>query len=181
MGSAGTPMNLVLIGLRGTGKTTVAQVLSQRLAWPWFDADVLIEQRAGKSIKQIFEEDGEPAFRDWEALVVAELAGLERAVLALGGGAILRDENRKAIARRGRVVWLQAAPETLWARISADTTTADRRPKLSSGGGINEIIATLGARRELYAGCADLVIDTEGKSPAQVADAILERWDFAGS
>jgi shikimate kinase len=172
-------MNLVLIGLRGTGKTTVARELSQRLSWPWFDADVLVEERAGKSIKQIFVEDGEPTFRDWEAQVVRDLAERDKSVLALGGGAILREENRQAIARSGHVVWLQASPETLWSRISADGTTADRRPNLSPDGGINEIIATLGARRELYAACADLEIDTEGKSPAQVADAILERWDLA--
>jgi shikimate kinase len=172
-------MNLVLIGLRGTGKTSVAAVLAERLGWPWFDADALIEARAGKSIKQIFAEDGEPAFRDLEAQVVAELAAAEQTVLALGGGAVVREQNRAALAGRGKVAWLMASPETLWRRIEADSLTASRRPNLSAMGGINEIIATLDARRDLYRACADLEVDTEGKTPAQVADAILEGLGLA--
>jgi shikimate kinase len=168
-------MNLVLIGLRGTGKSTIAEILAQRLGWDWCDADAEIERRAAKTIKQIFEAGGEPAFRDWETQVVTDLAQRERTVLALGGGAVLRPENRAAIARQGTIVWLTASPETLWARIQADATTASRRPNLSAGGGINEIIATLGARREVYRQCADLEVDTEGKTPDQVADAIVEQ------
>ncbi len=166
-------MNLVLIGLRGTGKTSVAAVLAERLGWEWFDADALIEQRAGKSIKQIFAEDGETAFRDLESQVVAELADKSAAVLALGGGAVVREENRAALAGRGKVAWLTASPQTLWQRIESDKLTASRRPNLSTTGGINEIIATLDARRAIYRACADLEVDTEGKTPAQVADAIL--------
>jgi shikimate kinase len=172
-------MNLVLIGLRGTGKTSVAALLAGRLGWQWFDADALIEQRAGKSIKQIFADDGEAAFRDWESQIVTELAGQNEAVLALGGGAVVREQNRAALAGRGKVVWLTASPETLWQRIQTDMLTASRRPNLSAAGGINEIIATLDARRAIYRACADLDIDTEGKTPAQVADAILEGLDLA--
>lgn len=168
-------MNLVLIGLRGTGKSTVARLLAERLGWPWFDADAEIEQRAGKSIAAIFADDGESAFRDWESQVVAELAGRDRAVLALGGGAVVREANRTAIGRLGRVVWLTASPEVLWRRITADGLTAKRRPNLTSGGGINEIIATLDARRDVYRQCAQLEVDTEGRTPAEVADAILEQ------
>ncbi len=139
-------MNLFLIGLRGTGKTTVARLVAQRLGRDWFDADDEIEARAGKSIAQIFADEGEASFRDWETRVVADLSARPPAVLALGGGAILREENRAAIARGGRTVWLTASPETLWQRISADATTASRRPDLAPGGGINEIIATLDVR-----------------------------------
>jgi len=171
-------MNLVLIGLRGTGKTTVAAVLAERLGWPWFDADALIEERAGKSIKQIFDDEGEPAFRDWETQVVTELAARPQAVLALGGGAIVRSENRAALARQGRIVWLTASPETLWQRMQADATTAARRPDLSSTGGINEIIATRDARAAVYRECAHLEVETEKKTPSQVADAILEQLDL---
>jgi shikimate kinase len=171
-------MNLVLIGLRGTGKTTVAQILAQRLGWSWRDADAEIEQRAGKTIKQIFEDGGETAFRNLEADMILELSALDRVVLALGGGAVVRPQNRAAIARQGQVVWLTASPETLWARIQADATTAARRPNLSAAGGINEIIATLDARREIYRECAHLEVDSEGKSPAQVADAILEQLEL---
>lgn len=172
-------MNLVLIGLRGTGKTSVAAVLSGRLGWPSFDADTLIEARAGKSIKQIFAEDGEPAFRDLESQVVAELAARDEAVLALGGGAVVREENRAALAGRGKIAWLTASPETLWQRIEADQLTASRRPNLSAMGGINEIIDTLDARRAIYRACADLEVDTEGKTPAEVADAIVKGLGLA--
>jgi shikimate kinase len=167
-------MNLVLIGYRGTGKSTVARLLAVRLGRPWFDADAEIEARAGKSIAQIFADDGEGAFRDWESQVVADLAGRDQAVLALGGGAILRPENREAILRQGRVVWLTASPETLWRRIEQDRATAERRPNLTAEGGITEIIATLDARRDVYRQCAHHEVDTQGRTPEEVADAILD-------
>src|SRR6185295_9711178 len=167
-------MNLVLIGYRGTGKSTVARLVAERLAWPWFDADAEIESRAGKSIAQIFADDGEGAFRDWESQVVADLAGRDKAVLALGGGAILRPDNRAAILWQGRVVWLTASPETLWRRIEQDRATAERRPNLTAEGGITEIIATLDARRDVYRQCAHHEVDTQGRTPEEVADAILD-------
>jgi shikimate kinase len=165
-------MNLVLIGYRGTGKSTVARLLAERLEWPWYDADVEIESRAGKSIAQIFADDGEGAFRDWESRVVADLATRANTILALGGGAILRPENRAAILRQGRVCYLARNP---WRRIEQDQSTAGRRPNLTAAGGITEIIATLDARRNVYRQCAHHEVDTQGRTPAEVADAILEQ------
>ncbi len=166
-------MNLVLIGLRGTGKTSVARLLAQRLGWPWFDCDERIEALAGKSIARIFAEDGEQAFRDWESRAVAELATHDRAVLALGGGAVVREANRRAIRAAGKIVWLQASPETLWRRIQQDRATAERRPNLTASGGITEIIATLKARDEFYRQSADYQVDTEGRTPEEVAEGIV--------
>jgi shikimate kinase len=166
-------MNLVLIGSRGTGKSTVARLLAEKLGWPWFDTDAVIEARAGKSIAEIFADEGETAFRDWETLVVGELAARERCVLALGGGAVVRPANRGAICRQGKIVWLQAPPETLWQRIQADQSTAGRRPNLTAEGGITEIIATLDAREAIYRECAHLEVDTQGRTPEEVAEAIL--------
>jgi shikimate kinase len=171
-------MNIVLVGYRGTGKSTVARLLAAQLQWPWFDADVEIESRAGKSIAQIFASDGEESFRDWESRVVADLCARERCILALGGGAVMRPENREAILRQGRVVWLQASPETLWRRIQSDSSTAERRPDLTAQGGITEIIATLEARREIYRQCAHSEVDTQGKSPEEVANAILAQLNL---
>ena len=196
---------LSLIGYRGVGKTSVAQLLALRLGWDWVDADVEIELRAGKSIAAIFADDGEPAFRDLESAVIAELTGVgqpsrlskdkrdafptpdltgqagtplhevSRLVLACGGGAVLRLENRQALQAAGKVVWLQARPETILERIATDATTAGRRPQLTTSGGAIEVQELLAQRLPLYQQCANLTIDTEGKSPAEVAEEILAR------
>lgn len=165
-------MNVFLIGYRGCGKTTAAQHLAARLGWPWVDADEALELRAGKSIKQIFADEGEPAFRDLESAIVAELAARDQQVVSLGGGAVLRTENRAALAGRGFIVWLKALPESLAARIAADATTAERRPNLTAQGGIDEIRTLLDKRAPLYAELADLAIDTDRLSPEAVAERI---------
>src|SRR5580698_10732446 len=139
-------MNLVFIGYRATGKTTLARHLAQRLGWEWIDADVEIEQRAGKSIARIFAEDGEPVFRDLEATVIAELCGREEIVLAAGGGAPLREASRRAMRQSGHVVWLTATPPTILARMTADATTAARRPNLTDRAPLEEIVQVLGRR-----------------------------------
>ena len=167
-------MNLILIGYRATGKTTVAQVLSRRLGWNWMDADVEIERRAGKSIAEIFAEDGEPVFRDIEAQVIVDLCKGEQLVLAAGGGAPLRPESRQAMRAAGQVVWLKAEPETILTRMSGDTTTAGRRPDLTNRGGLAEIVDLLGKRTAIYRESAHLEVDTEGKTPEQIAGEILE-------
>jgi shikimate kinase len=165
-------MNLFLIGYRGSGKTTVAAALAERLGWPWVDADAELERRAGRTIKQIFEEQGEQAFRDLEAAVVADLAAGDRQIVALGGGAVLREANRKALAGRGPIVWLKASPEVLWARMTADPTTAARRPNLTREGGLAEIRTLLAERTPIYTACADLAVDADDRSPAEIAREI---------
>jgi shikimate kinase len=166
-------MNLFLIGYRGTGKTTVAELLALRLNWPWLDADAEIECRAGKTIAEIFRQDGELAFRDCESSVLADLCASTRQVLALGGGIIVRGQNRDLIRASGKTIWLSAEPETLWRRIAADHSTAQRRPNLTADGGLDEIRRILAERLPLYRQSADWVVDTEGKSPADVAAEIL--------
>ena len=130
-------------------------------------------RRAARSIAEIFAQGGEAAFRDWESRVLADLCAGDRQVLALGGGIILRPENRERLAARGKTVWLTARPETLWQRIQADLTTAARRPNLTVAGGLEEIRQVLAARTPLYRQTADWVVDTEEKSPALVAAEIL--------
>jgi shikimate kinase len=171
-------MNLVLIGYRATGKTTLARLLAQRLGWEWTDADVEIERRAGKSIAQIFAEDGEPAFRDLEAQVIGELCRRPRLVLAAGGGAPLRAESRQAMRAGGRVVWLTARPETILARMSADATTAQRRPSLTGKGPLEEVVHLLQCREPVYRQSAHLVVDTEGRTPEGLAAEILARLEI---
>lgn len=169
-------MNVLLIGYRGTGKTTVAQRLALGLGWEWVDADVEAELRAGQSIAEIFAAGGEAAFRDVESGVLAELLGRDRLVIALGGGVVLRPENRALIRTCRHTAWLQASPETLARRIAEDATTAQRRPNLTTAGGIGEITAMLDKRKPFYRQCAGLEVDTENKTPAAVADEILAHW-----
>ena len=168
-------MLLTLIGYRATGKTTLARLLAERLGWDWIDADVEIERRAGKSIARIFAEQGEPAFRDLEAQVIADLCRRDRLVLAAGGGAPLRPESRRAMREAGKVVWLTARPETILARMSGDTTTTTRRPDLTDKGPLEEIIHLLEVRTPIYQESAHLVVDTEGKTPAELAEEIITK------
>jgi len=174
-------MLLILIGYRATGKTTLARLLAERLGCDWIDADVEIERRAGKSIARIFAEDGEPAFRDLEAEVIADLCRRDRLVLAAGGGAPMRGESRRAMREHGTVIWLVAEPETILARMTGDATTAARRPNLTDRGPLEEIIHLLAAREPIYRRSAHLVVDTEGKTPERLADEILARLDATNS
>ena len=166
-------MNLLLIGYRGTGKSAVARLVAERLGWQWLDADVELERRAGKSIAAIFANDGEPAFRDLESKILAELVRLDRHVLALGGGVVLRPENRALIKQAANVTWLTASPETIQARVAEDPTTGARRPNLTTWGGIEEIRQLLAQREPMYLECAGAVVDTDGRSLDDVAQAVL--------
>ncbi len=168
--------NLFLIGYRGTGKSTVGRLVAERLGHSFHDTDVEIERRAGRSIAEIFAGEGEAAFRSLEAAVVDELSRGSQCVLALGGGAVMRPGNRAKLKARGRTVWLAAWPETLWQRMREDRATAERRPNLTAVGGLAEVIEVLARRLPVYRECADWVVDTEGRTPADVAVQIVDRF-----
>ncbi len=168
------PHNLLfLVGYRGTGKSTVARLLASRLGWHWVDADDVVEERAGQTIRQVFEAEGEAGFRRRESAVLEELCGLREHVIATGGGVVLSATNRERMRRAGRVVWLTADPPTILRRIEADRTTAARRPALTVGG-LAEIKELLRAREPLYRSCADATVDTAHRSPEAIADAVLQ-------
>ena len=167
----------MLIGYRGTGKSTVGRILADRLGRPFRDADREIEARAGRSIRSIFDEWGEPAFRDWEERTLTELAAEgPGAILATGGGAVLREANRRAIREFGFVAWLTACPAELARRLAADAPGLAERPALTPAGTLDEIIQVLTVRTPLYAELADAVIPTDGRDPRDVAEAILGCW-----
>ena len=166
-------MLIVLIGYRGTGKTTVARLLAEKLSLDWIDADVEIERRAGKSIAEIFADQGETAFRDLESEVTADLMSRKKLVVAAGGGAVMRRENREALAAANMVVWLKADAETVFERLSGDRASTARRPNLTATGGIDEICELLAAREPIYRQCATCQVDTVGKTPTDVVDEIL--------
>jgi len=166
-------MLLTLIGYRATGKTTLAKLLAERLGWEWIDADVEIERRAGKTIAQIFAEEGEAAFRDLEVQVMADLCRRDRLVIAAGGGAPLRPESRHAMRAGGQVVWLTARPETILARMTGDATTAARRPNLTEKDPLEEILHVLHIREPIYREAAHWTVDTEGRTPEELVASIL--------
>ncbi|HZT79354.1 MAG TPA: shikimate kinase [Gemmataceae bacterium] len=159
------------MGYRATGKTTVARLLAERLGWAWVDADVALEERAGRSIRQVFAERGEAGFREMEAELLGELCRRERHVIATGGGVVLRPENRRRLRESGRVVWLTADADTLWKRLRGDAATAERRPALTVGGRA-EVEELLRVREPLYREVAGLTVDTAGRTPADVAASI---------
>jgi shikimate kinase len=169
--------SIILIGYRGTGKTTVGRLLAERLRWAFVDADDEIEAAAGCSIAEIFAREGEAGFREREMRVIAKLAQTTGSVVSLGGGAVLRVENRAALRAAGQVIWLTASPQTILARLTRDATTAARRPNLTSRGGLAEIEELLTSRQPLYRECATLTIDTEGRTAEEIAASILESLD----
>jgi shikimate kinase len=166
---------LFLVGYRGSGKTTVGRALADRLGWAFLDADVVLEERAGKTIRDIFAADGEAAFRDLESTILADLVKRTNTIIATGGGVVLRETNRQLLAETGFVAWLTADPATLWARIQGDPTTAERRPALA-GGGPEEVERLLAVREPLYRSVADVEVAVGAVSPDRAADDILAAW-----
>jgi shikimate kinase len=168
-------MKVILIGLRGTGKTVCGQLLAQRLGWAFFDTDEAIQERAGRSIRDIFAQDGEPGFRRLEAEVVRHAAKLDKAVVATGGGAVLDPANVAALREGSFVVHLSAGPEELARRILADPASAAQRPPLVKGAGepVDEMRRLLLSRAAAYRAARDAEVVVEGRTPEQVAGAIL--------
>ena len=145
-------MGVVLLGYRGSGKTTVGRKLADRLWCEFVDTDEEIVKRTRKSIKEIFEQDGEAAFRDLESSVLVDVLKRESDVISCGGGIVLREANRVALKNSPHSrVYLRCEPDVLHQRIHSDPATAQNRPALTQlGGGIEEIRALLEAREPLY-------------------------------
>lgn len=169
-------MLVTLVGYRGSGKSTVAAPLAARLGCDWIDADAVVEREAGRTIREIFADEGEPGFRARERRAMVELLKRDRLVLAAGGGAVLDPQTRRDVRAAGPVVWLQAPVETLAARIAGDPATAARRPRLLTGdrpaGVADEIARLLSLREPLYRESATLIVDTEGRTVAEIVDEI---------
>lgn len=159
----------------------MGRVLAERLGWEFVDTDDLVESRAGKSIAAIFADDGEAAFRDLEERLVGEASQRERTVVALGGGAVLRDATRRRLAAAGPVVWLMAPAAVLAERIAADAGSASRRPSLTGLAGLEEVQRLLAEREPIYARCATARVDAAGEPPEALADAILARLGGPGA
>ncbi len=168
---------IYLTGYRGTGKTTVGKLISGRLATECVDLDETIETAAGQSIRELFDQGGEPLFRDWETKCLRQTIDDPESprVISLGGGAILRKENREMIRRSGVCVWLTASAEVIAQRVFGDESSAQRRPALTELSPVDEIRELLAKREPLYREAADLILPTDDSPPEVLADQIC-RW-----
>ena len=154
-------MSIVLIGYRGCGKTSIGRKLADRLWQPFVDTDDLVVKKAGKSIKDIFEQDGEQRFRQLESEAIKEAAKLDEHVIALGGGGATRSENVKILRDAGhKMIYLRCEPAELFRRIQLDPNTGTSRPPLTAkGGGIEEIAAVMAEREPAYRAAAQAELD----------------------
>jgi shikimate kinase len=168
-------VSIVLIGYRGSGKTTIGRRLADKLWQKFFDTDEAIVAKAGKSIADIFEQDGEPAFRDIEAQVIKEASALGDHVIAIGGGALGRAENLNVLKAAGhKLIYLKCEPKTLHQRIHADPQTAATRPNLTSlGGGVAEISKLLKEREPIYREAMHAELDVTNLTPDEAVVYIV--------
>ncbi len=171
------PDNIVLIGYRGAGKTTVGRALAARLGWPFADTDALIEAEAGRSIADLFAAEGQAGFRRREREAIARVTAAVGQVIAVGGGAVTDPANLERLRSAGTVVWLTARAEVLWRRIRFDANTHRTRPGLTDEGGLQEVRTVLAHREAAYRAVAHLVLDTEERDVSTLATAILAAID----
>ncbi len=165
-------MNVVLIGYRGTGKSTVGKMVAARLGRSLVSTDAEIMKRAGQSIPEIVAEHGWDFFRDLESQACKELAGRDGLVIDTGGGAILRSQNVELLKKTGTLFWLTATVDTIIQRIGRDT----QRPSLTGTKSfVDEIEDVMRERTPKYEAAADHQIATDGRSIVEIADAILAR------
>ncbi|HKI59900.1 MAG TPA: shikimate kinase [Mariprofundaceae bacterium] len=164
----------VLVGLMGSGKSSVGRRLAKRLEIPLIDLDEYIVEKAGKTIPQIFDEQGEEAFRDMESEALREVLG-KPAVIATGGGAIMREENRALLKEHPPVIWLKASPEFLASRIDGDSN----RPLIAEGETVKKLQALAEVRYPFYESCADYIVPRGEMKKRKVLESILrflKRW-----
>ncbi len=166
-------MNLILTGYRGTGKTSLAEHLHERLTMPVYHMDELLEERFGERIASYVERDGWDSFREEERLLVEELTAMKEIIIDTGGGVVTRDDNIQDLRRSGFVVWLQTAPELIARRIGGDSN----RPSLTGAkSSVEEIIDVLNVRTPLYQSVSDITIDTGENGHDECVNRIETAW-----
>ncbi len=168
-------LTIALVGMRGSGKTTVGRELATLLGGECIDTDDVIVRKTVKTIATIFSEVGENGFRQLEREVIDRLSQSAPAVLAVGGGAVLDPVNIERLRRVATLVWLKASPEVLWQRISNDPRSMENRPALTEHRGEDELRRVLAQREKVYRAVADLQVATEKRSPREVA-VIIHAW-----
>ena len=166
-------MPLWLIGMMGSGKSTVGQSLASRTGKPFVDTDLLVEEAAGRSVVDVFEAEGEEAFRSLESDAIRAAAVMADAVVATGGGAVLLENNIRSMKSTGPVVWLRADPATLAARIG----NAPGRPLLVDVDVVGRLTVILEDRRDAYQRAADHTVDTDDFTAEEVVVMVEQLWN----
>ena len=166
--------NLALIGFMGAGKSCVGRLAAESMRFTFLDTDSVIEARAGKPISAIFQQDGEPVFRDWERRIVRELARRERTVIATGGGLPANEANLASLKTHALVVCLWASPETIWERVRGHA----HRPLLNEADPLAKIRELLAVRAPYYRQ-ADVLVNTEMRSVREVAQQVMHQFHMA--
>ncbi len=162
--------NIALIGFMGTGKTAVGRLLAERLGREFIELDVLIEEKAGKTIPEIFKQEGEIAFREREIEATREVAEKENAVIACGGGVVLNQINVDRLRKQSVIVYLTASPDAILKRTSSDK---DERPLLVAEDKAAKVDALLKSREPFYERAADITVDTSELEVTGVVEQIL--------
>lgn len=163
--------HLFLIGFMGVGKTTVSRELSKKLAVKETDTDAMIVEQEKRSIPEIFEQSGEPYFRQIETGILDMLAEWEPCIVSCGGGMAMREENVEKMKKIGTVVFLTATPETIYLHVKDSTN----RPLLNGNMNIPYITELMAAREPKYKAAADVEIKTDNCTPAEVADKVISQ------
>jgi shikimate kinase len=174
MNTAPRLRNIALIGFMGTGKSSVGQLVASHLRFSFFDTDHDIEARAGKRITEIFAQDGEAAFRQWEERVVEELVSVNKTVIATGGGLPTHERNLASLKMHCLVVCLWASPEKIWERVRGQS----HRPLLNDPDPLARIRQLLETREPFYRQ-ADVLINTEMRSLREVAQQVVHHFQTA--
>jgi shikimate kinase len=180
-------MNIVLIGYRGAGKSTVGSRLAIRMGKGFVDTDDLVQERQGASIRDIVESYGWEQFRAAEKRIIEEVSHRDDFIIAPGGGAVLDPENVASLRKKGLILWLKADREILCQRIDRDSRTVGSRPALTGKGAMEEFGEVMAIRNPFYERAADAEIDTTGMDLEEVVEALLsiirkkmEGLDWAG-
>ncbi len=165
-------MNVVLIGYRGTGKSTVGRKIADILKMPFYDTDELVRKRTGRVIKEIVEEGGWGSFRKEEKKIIRRLSSVRGSVIATGGGAVMDEGNLNILRKRGVFIWLTADVGTMIERMEKDKISDEQRPSLSKDDLYRETADMLELRMPVYSDLADFTVDTSGKDIDGVAGEI---------
>jgi shikimate kinase len=166
-------MNIVLIGYRCSGKTSVGKMIADKLGRRFVDTDNLIIEKAGRSINEMVKEKGWQYFREMERDVIKEISAGDNLVIATGGGVVTSDINIDNLKANGIIIWLDADVETVKKRLTRDNSSKENRPSLTGDNPVDEIGEVMEKRRPLYMKACNISIDTDKMNINDVADMII--------